>query len=331
MKPTYSIILFILSVLVFIGTFKYSSTQQKRAAKEVFDISKNTRAVNNSVKSTNQRQFELFEYSKHSNGADFKAFFKQIHLALDANRAFRNDLDDFCLELFKIKNPFYHINEEESQSIEFANPTFIFPFSKKETKTIIQKYAPKMERSYASFIKKATNALKDTSLFNTSNREELQLLQYENIAALDSFKHDMKALESVVSIEKYFSEFDFLQLQLLLLAFQQRYYLFENAVINNFKNAKRNIQNNEIGNQNFALLLYSEDHPIIGKDYELNAYLSNYITNETIEMQVNGRQIPVKNGIGYYESKNKKTFYVTISLINPMTNKRDVYGRHFRQ
>jgi hypothetical protein len=330
MKPIYSITLFSISFLFFIGVFKYYSTHQKDMAKVLFRTSQNTHIINRSIDYANQRLVREFEYSKYGDAKNFKSFHEQIMAIQKGRRNLSNSLKNFRSELFNLENAFYTIDEDEIMA--FNEATFIFPFNhKKKTKAIIQKNAATLHDSYLNLIKKAENTLNDTSLFNPANRQHLLALKRKNLAALDTFKHKMKVLESTKTIQKYCSKFDLLQLQLQLSLFKQHYFIFENTVISNFRNTKLNIRSSSIYQQKYALINYSEDRPTIGEDYELGVFLSNYVTNESIQMQVNGKQIPVKNGIGYYKSTKGKSFKVDISLINQMTSERDVFSQLFKR
>jgi hypothetical protein len=329
MKPTYSIVLFSLSLMVLISTFKHYSERQKTSAKVLLATSNSTRMINNRINLTNQMSIDFFEYSVIKN-PEFETLFNQLKTISKINYDFKHSLNAFHSELFSIENPFYTIGKNEP--IQFQESTFIFPSnSRKATKAIIQKNAAQLNVSYLDFIKKIEAVFEDTSLFNPMNRRDLQILRYENLAILDSLKQKIKYSETVESIQNHYSKFDFLQLQLQLPLVKQDCLIFENAIINNFKNTKRNIRSSSIYQQKYTLINYSEDRPTIGEDYELNVFLSNYVTNEDIQMRVNGKQIPVKNGIGYYESKKGKSFKVDISLINQMTSRRDGFSKTFKR
>lgn len=329
MKPTHSITLFSISLLFFIGVFKYYSTHQKDMAKVLFRTSNSTNLINASIKNVNERSIRRFEYSKYSGEADdFKPFYKKLVTIDKAGRDLQKSIRDFNSELSNLENPFYIINENDR--IKFTEATFIFPFNQnKKIDTIIQKNATILHNAHSNLIKKVENTLTDTSLFNPTNSQYLKILKQENLTVLDSFKHQMKVLESVETTQKHCSQFDFLRLQLQLSLFEQHYLIFENAIIDNFSKIKFELQNAEINNQNYAFTIYGRNEPIIGKNYDLQLFLINYVINETIEMRVNGQPISVKDGIGYYKNKKGNRFLVDISLMNIMTNRRDSYSNRF--
>ena len=79
----------------------------------------------------------------------------------------------------------------------------------------------------------------------------------------------------------------------------------------------------------------SKGYVIAGEKYEADVFLSAYSTQaDNISIAVDGRNIPIKDGVAKYEvntgSTGTKTYKVSINVKNPLTQETENYSKEFQ-
>jgi len=85
---------------------------------------------------------------------------------------------------------------------------------------------------------------------------------------------------------------------------------------------------------NYKILMASEKRAKVGEAFNADFFIVNYADDLDFTMRVNGRTIPVKNGIGYYEytptTSGEKAFRTDISMKNRYRDRIDSFSKTFR-
>ncbi len=164
-------------------------------------------------------------------------------------------------------------------------------------------------------------------------QQELILNQIEN----NSFRQVVKD-NMLINTEAFVQEFEnvYLQKALTLLSrFQNQVKILDYQILSFFVseiNREENKQNALY--QSFLPIIHTKT-PIVrkGEYFEAKVFAATYVKNSSIKISVNGKEIPVENGIGIYEvqtaTTGRKRIIVHIAMTNPLTRKTESYKKEF--
>lgn len=327
-----NLVVVILLLFILFGLFLYKNQREQIRSHAIIKQIKILEKTNNALNDENHfiifyRKGDLEQYP------NLEILMDRMEKVRRAKTGLETILNTFYHRVVKIENPYFDYNKNDKSDHFTMKKQSAFAFNPNLGK-IKKHYSKKITASFLSYKNELNSIIKDTTHLEFIGNRFLNRMRIDLQNQLDSSLNLTIDFQDESQLQKHLKTLDFAHLMWLIKGSIQELHLVEAQLLQTYSTYFEQLKIAPFTNTGEIIVMSPDNEPREGEVFKSYFWVNSYVYLDSMEMSINGQEIPIENGRGSYyftpKSKGMKLFKTTISAQNPYTDKSDHYKRIFK-